>query len=117
MLKPLLLLPLVMLLPLACVIGGVVIVPLLGVGIALAACVFAFALLAFIVRLTAALAFGIGGLVAGVLGFVLIVICACVALALLGAVAHLLVPLLVIFGVVWLIRLTSRPAPRAIGHV
>ncbi len=99
-------------------IGGLVLLPLLvllpGL-LALLAGVFALALglavVVLIVRILAAVMIGVGGLVIGAVGFAFLLAGGAIVLALGVALTHLLLPLLLIFGLIWLIRRSARTAP------
>ena len=105
-------------------IGGLVLLPLLALLpglIALFAGVFAVAFglaaVVFFVRIAAAIVVGVGGLVAGVVGFAFLLAGGAIVLALGVALIHLLLPLLLIFGLIWLIRRSARlTAPLQISH-
>lgn len=83
--------------------------------LAIGAVVFAFGLVFAIFGLLARLAFGLligaGALLFCGLGFGLLFAGGAVVVALAAAMVHLLLPLLVIVGIVWLIRRSARPAP------
>jgi len=64
-----------------------------------------------VLRLFAALVAGAAILLAATLGFGALFVGGAVVFALGAAMMHLLLPLLVIFGIVWLIRRHSRPVP------
>lgn len=93
-------LPLLALLPVALAIGAVVLAMTIAVGV-----------FGFVFRLFAGLLVGAGVLLFVVFGFGLWFAAGAAVLALGFALAHLLLPVLVILGVVWLIRRASRPAP------
>ncbi len=100
-------LPLLALLPLA-----------LAAGAAVLAFVVVFSIFGLLLRVVAGLLIGAGLLVAGGLGFGLLFAGAAVVFALGAAAMHLLVPLLLIAGLIWLVRRASRtpaalPAPPA----
>jgi hypothetical protein len=99
-------------------VGGLVLLPLLALLpglLALFAGMFAVALalamVVFFVRLAAAIFIGVGGLVVGVFGFAFLFAGGAIVLALGVALVHLLLPLLLIFGLIWLIRRSARTAP------
>ncbi len=108
MLKFLILLPLLVL---GLAFGGALLLPVLLLAPVLLIAMFAIALPLLILRVVVGLVFGLGGLFFGLLG---------AALALAGALflivfgvlaAHLLLPILLIVGLVWLIRRAARPSP------
>jgi len=88
--------------------AGAALLPLAVVAIALGALVFA-------LRLTGAILAGVGSLLCGVFGLALFVFMAAIGLtvfgAVLGALSHLIVPVLFVVGVVWLARRLARPQP------
>jgi hypothetical protein len=103
-------------------VGGAValglVVPLLAllpVALAIGAGFFALfaviGILGVLARLFAGLVIGIGGLFAAMLGFGFLFAGGALVLALGFALAHLLLPLLVIALIVWLVRRSSRPTP------
>jgi len=93
-------------------VAGAALLPL-----AIVACVFTVAIgvLAFALRLTGAILAGVGSLLCGVFGLILFVCMLAIGLtvfgAVLGALSHLIVPVLFIVGVVWLARRLARPQP------
>jgi hypothetical protein len=106
-------------------VGGLVLLPLLALLpglLALFAGIFALALglavVVLIVRFLAAILIGVGGLVVGVVAFVFLLPVVAIVLALGVALTHLLLPLLLIFGLIWLIRRSARtaPPPMQISH-
>jgi hypothetical protein len=100
------LLPLLFVLP-ALLIAG-------GVGLAL---VLGLAMLGLAFRLVAWLLIGAVGLAVGAAGLGLLVAGGAIALALSVAIAHLLLPILLVVGLIWLIRRASKPAaPLQITH-
>jgi predicted lipid-binding transport protein (Tim44 family) len=84
--------------------------------------VLTFAALGLALRLVAAVLLGAGGLLAVGLGFAFLFAGGAVILALGAALLHLLFPLLLIVGLIWLIRRTYQPsvpalpAPDSHGH-
>ena len=102
-------------LPLLC-IGLVFGAALLPLGIAAFAVALAIGVLVFALRLTGAILAGVGTLLCGVFGLVMLGCMLAIGFAVLGALAHLIVPVLFVLGLVWLIRHLSRPAPRPVGH-
>jgi hypothetical protein len=110
-------LPLVAAAALVFAFGGLLVLPLLGLGVGLLGVVVGLGVLVLVVRLLAAIAIGLSGLLFGALMFGAVVAVGATLLALGAAIAHLLVPVLVICGLVWLIRRLSRPLPPAIGNV
>lgn len=91
-------LPLLALLPVALAVGAGFFALFAVIGI--------FGLL---VRLFAGLVIGIGGLLVAALGFGFLFAGGAIVLALGFAVAHLIVPLLVVALIIWLVRRASRP--------
>jgi hypothetical protein len=89
---------------------------MLPLGIAALVVMFVIGALAFALRLTGAILAGVGTLLCGVFGLVMIAFMLALGFAVLGAMAHLLVPILFVLGLVWLIRALSRPTPRPLGH-
>ena len=99
-------------------VGGLVLLPLLALlpgllalfagmfGVALA-----LAVIVFVVRLLAAILIGVGGLMVGIFGFVFLFAGGAIVLALGVALTHLLLPLLLVVGLIWLIRRSSPTAP------
>lgn len=94
-----LVLPFMALLPLAFALGAVV----LALGVV-------GSIFGLVLRLFAGLVVGAGILLAATLGFGALFVGSAVVFALGAAMVHLLLPLLVIVGIVWLIRRHSRPA-------
>ncbi|MDR3388008.1 MAG: hypothetical protein P4L92_13250 [Rudaea sp.] len=119
MFKLLIVLPMLLAGFIALCVGGLVLLPLLALVpglIAVFAGVFAVALVlavvAMLLRLLAAVVVGVGGLAIGLVGIGFLLAGGAIVLALGVALAHLLLPLLLIFGLIWLIRRSSRaPAP------
>lgn len=119
MLKLLILMPL-MLLPLMLVGGALalgVALPLLAllpvlfaVGAGVLALVITFSILGLVLRVFAGLLLGAGGLVVVALGFGAFLAGGAVFLALGFALAHLLLPVLVVLACIWIIRRSARPA-------
>jgi len=93
-------LPLLALLPLALALGAGVL-----------ALVVVFAVFGLVLRVFAGLLIGAGVLVTAGLGFGLLFAGGAMVIALGFALAHLLVPILLIVGIVWLIRRGSQPRP------
>jgi len=89
---------------------------LLAVGACVAAAGLAIGLFAIVLRLCAAIFVGLGGLLLA--GFCLFFVMGggFVALALGFTAAHLLLPVLIVVGLIWLIQRASRPAPSRISH-
>ncbi len=111
MLKSLIVLPMLLIGLLTLCVGGGLVLPLLALVPALFVVVVSLAVVALIVRVLAAVLIGVGGLMVGVFGFAfLIIVGGALLLALGAALAHLLLPLLLIFGLVWLIRRSTKPA-------
>lgn len=106
--------------PLLFVAGAVVfasLIPLLAllpvvlaVGAGLFAIVLTFAVLGLVLRLAAALVIGAGGLLFVALGFGVLFAGGAAFVAMAAALSHLIVPILLIVGLVWLIRRASQPA-------
>jgi len=95
-----LVLPLFALLPLVLAIGaGVVAIGLI------------FAVFGLVLRVFLAVVVGAGALFAGALGFGFLLAGGAAVLAIGFALAHLLLPLLLIAGLIWLIRRHSHPVP------
>ena len=98
------------------VMACVLIVPLLAVMPLLLVVGLAIAVPLIVLRVLFAVFFGLGHLFVGLIG-------ACLALAGLGFFlvvgvigAHLLLPLLLLAGLIWLIRRAARPAPLQLEH-
>jgi len=114
---------LLLLFPLMLVAGTLVLagVPLLfallpvvlAVGAGIFAIMLVFAVLGLFFRLFAGLLIGVGGLLVVGLGLGFAVFGGVALFALGFAVAHLLLPILLIIGLVWLIKRASQPAPPA----
>jgi hypothetical protein len=114
---------LLLLFPLMLVAGTLVLagVPLLfallpvvlAVGAGIFAIMLVFAVLGLFFRLFAGLLIGVGGLLVVGLGLGFAVFGGVALFALGFAVAHLLLPILLIVGLVWLIKRASQPAPPA----
>jgi hypothetical protein len=83
----------------------------LAAGAVLLPFVLLFSIFWLCVRLFAGLIVGISAVLLGALGFGLFFAGGAVMLALGLAVSHLLLPLLLLLGLVWLIRRASRPVP------
>jgi len=101
----LLLLPLLAFLPVLLAIGAVVFAVGLTVGI-----------FSLVLRLCAAIFVGVGGLLLFGLGFGALFFGGVVALALGVALVHLLLPVLLVVGLIWLIRRSTHPAPARLSH-
>ena len=112
MLKFLILFPLAVV---GCAVGAAFLLPLLALA-PLLLIALAIALPLLILRVLLGLVLGIGGLIVGALGIGLAIAGAMLVLALGVVTAHLLLPLLVILGLVWLIRRAARPAPLQLEH-
>jgi hypothetical protein len=82
---------------------------LLAAGAALFALVFVVGLFAFVLRLICALFVGIGAIAIGGIGLFALLAGGAVMLVFGVLFAHLLMPLLVIAGIVWLIHRAGRP--------
>lgn len=108
MLKFLILFPLLVL---GIAFGGALLLPLLLLAPVLLIAVFAIALPLLILRLLAGLVFGLGGLFFGLLGGALALGAALFLIVFGVLAAHLLLPILLIVGLVWLIRRAAKPAP------
>lgn len=118
MFKLLLVLPLLVLGAFLLGLGGLVALPLLALVpgmIAIAAGIFAVvltvAIVLLVLRLVGAILIGVGGLVFGVVGFALLLAAGGMVLALGVALSHLLLPLLLVGGLIWIIRRNAKPAP------
>lgn len=96
-----------LLLPLLALLPG-----LIAVGAGVFAVVLTFAVLWLVLRLIGAILIG----VVGVVGFAMLLAAGAIMLALGAVLAHLLLPLLFVFGLIWLIRRGAKPAPSAIAH-
>lgn len=96
-----------LLLPLLALLPG-----LIAVGAGVFAVVLTFAVLWLVLRLIGAILIG----VVGVVGFAMLLAASAIMLALGAVLAHLLLPLLFVFGLIWLIRRGAKPAPSAIAH-
>ena len=92
-------------------VGGLILLPLLALLPGLFAVALALAMVVFFVRIAAAILVGVGGLVVGVFGFAFLLAGGAIVLALGIALIHMLLPLLLIFGLIWLIRRSARTAP------
>jgi hypothetical protein len=117
---------LLLLFPLMLVAGTLVLagVPLLfallpvvlAVGAGIFAIMLVFAVLGLFFRLFAGLLIGVGGLLVVGLGLGFAVFGGVALFALGFAVAHLLLPILLIVGLVWLIKRASQPAALPAAH-
>ena len=88
---------------------------MLAVGAGVFGIVLVFAVFGLVFRLFAGLLIGVGGLLVAGLGLGLAVASGVAFLALGFAIAHLLLPVLFIVGLIWLIKRASQPAaPRAL---
>ena len=125
MIKALFLLPLLFFAGIACLIGGALLLPfvaLLPLVLAIGAGVFAltlvFAVFGVIFRVIAALMIGVGGLVFGVFGLGMLAVGGVAVFAIGAVFLHLLLPVLLIAGVIWLIHHFSKAqqAPLQIQH-
>jgi hypothetical protein len=76
---------------------------LLGVGLAIGAVFLALRIVAFVV-------IGVGGLLLAGAGVIALVVAGALAVAIAAVFAHLLVPILLIAGIVWLIHRSAKPA-------
>jgi len=114
MLKLLILFPLMLIggaLGFAIVLPFLALLPLaLAAGAGILVLVLVFSLLGLCLRLVAGVLIGAGALFAGALGFGALFVGGAVVLALGFALVHLLFPLLLIAGLIWLIRRASHPA-------
>ncbi len=122
-LKLLLILSLLVFAPLMVGIAGMLLVPMLAVlpvlfavGMVIFAISLTFGVLMLVLRLLGALFIGFGGLLVGMLALLCFLAGGAVLLALGLALSHLLLPLLVLAGLIWLIQRASKPAPPAIAH-
>ncbi|MGH8123418.1 MAG: hypothetical protein ACREPT_11685 [Rudaea sp.] len=113
MLKFLILFPLALV---GCAIGAALLLPLLALAPLLLLLALAIALPLLILRVLLGLILGIGGLIVGALGIGLAIAGAMLVLALGVVTAHLLLPVLLILGLVWLIRRAAKPAPLQLEH-
>jgi hypothetical protein len=112
MLKLLIVLPMVFVGMMLLGAGALVFVPLLAllpVLLAVGAIVFVFGLFAFLLRLVFALFVGVGAIAIGGIGLAVALAGGAVMLVFGVLFAHLLIPLLVIAGIVWLIHRAGRP--------
>lgn len=96
-------LPLLALLPVLLAIGAGALVLVLVCGV-----------FGFVLRLFAGVLIGAGGLLIAALGIAFCFALGGIVLSVGFALAHLLVPLLLVLGLVWLIRRASRPSPPAL---
>lgn len=125
MFKLLFVLPMLLIGSIVLGLGGFLLLPLLvivpgliAVGAGVFAVVLTVGVLVLILRLLGAIVIGVGGLMVGAVGFALLFAGGAVVLALGVALAHLLLPLLLVCGMIWLIRRNSRrtPPPLQISH-
>lgn len=84
---------------------------LLAVGAGVIAIGIVFAVFGLLLRVFLGLLIGAGALFAGVLGFGFLVAGGAAVLAIGVAMTHLLFPLLLIAGLIWLVRRHPRPTP------
>jgi len=82
---------------------------LLAIGVGVVAIGLVFSVFGLILRVVLGLLFGAGVLFAGALGFGFLLAGGAAVVAVGFALAHLLLPLLLIAGLIWLIRHHSRP--------
>lgn len=124
MIKALFLFPVMVFALVFCLIGGAFLLPALAllpviaaIGIAGLAFTLVFGIFGVLLRVFAAITIGIGGLVFGAMGLILL-LAGGVAILAVGALAiHLLLPILIIAGIVWLIHHFAKPAaPLQIEH-
>ena len=99
--------------------GALLFVPLLAVlpvvlavGAVMFAFVFAIGIFAFVLRLVCALFVGVGALAIGGIGLGLFVAGGAVVVGVGLLFAHLLLPILVIAGIIWLIHRAGKPPAR-----
>lgn len=124
MLKLLLVMPMLLVGVVLLAAGSLAFLPLLALlpvvlaaGVAVFAFVFALGLLGFLVRLVCALFVGLGALALGGIGLFAMLAGGAVLLAFGVLLTHLLLPILLIAGIVWLVHRAGRGAPpRAIAH-
>jgi hypothetical protein len=124
MLKVLFLFPLLICAAVFCLVGGLFLLPALvllpvlaAIGIGVFAITIVFSLFGLALRLAAGLVMGVGGLLIAILGFVLFAVGGGAILALGFVAAHLLMPILLIAGIIWLIHHFARPrVPLQIQH-
>jgi hypothetical protein len=119
MLKLMFVLPMLVFGAMLCGLGAVLFVPLLAllpVLLVVGACMAAVGIFALVLRLCAAVFVGLGGLLIAGLGLFFVVGGGIAALALGFALAHLLLPVLIVVGLIWLIQRSARPAPARISH-
>jgi hypothetical protein len=125
MLKALFVLPLLVFGSMLLGFGAILLLPLIAVLpvlFAVGAVIFAFTLVAgifaVILRVFAAIFIGLGGLLIAGIGFGALFVGGVFALVLGVAFAHLLLPILLVVGLIWLIRRSARTAPpQLVGHV
>jgi hypothetical protein len=108
MLKFLILLPLLALAGAACTL---LLLPLLAVVPVLVALALGIAIPLVILRVLASVIFGVGGLFLGIMGVTAAIVAGAVLLAIAAIAAHLLLPVLLIAGLIWLLRRNARAAP------
>lgn len=120
MLKLLIVMPMVLIGMALLGVGALVFLPLLAVlpivlvfGAVMFAFVFAMGIFAFVFRLICAIFVGVGALAIGGIGLGLFFAGGAVVLGVGLVFAHLLLPILVIAGIVWLIHRAGRPQPPA----
>lgn len=110
---------LLILFPIMFVVGAVglaLLVPLLAVAPLLLVIGLAIALPVLILRILLAVFCGLGHLFAGLIGAAAILVGMSLFLVVGIIGAHLLLPLLLLAGLVWLIRRAARPAPLQLEH-
>ncbi len=117
MLKLLIVFPVVVAIAVLVGVGSLVLIPLaallpllLGVGAAIFAGALALGIIVVIFRLLAAIVFGVGGVLVAGAGFIVMSIFGVMALVLGVLFAHLLLPIFLIGGLIWLIARGSRHA-------
>jgi hypothetical protein len=116
MLKLLIVLPMLLLGMALLGAGALVFLPLIAVfpivlamGAVMFAFVFAMGIVAFVFRLIGALIVGAGALAVGGIGLAFVLAGGAAVLGITLVFAHLLLPLLVIAGIVWLIQRAEKP--------
>lgn len=116
MLKLLIVLPMVLVGMMLLGVGALVFVPLLAVlpvilavGAVMFAFMFAMGIFAFVLRLVCALFVGVGALAIGGIGLGLFLASGAIFVGVSLLFAHLLLPILVIAGIVWLIHRAGKP--------
>jgi len=116
-------LSLLMFAPLLVGFAGLVLVPFLAlmpllfaVGVVIFAMTLTFGVLMLVLRLLGAIVIGFGGLLIGALALMCLFAGGAVLFALGMALTHLLVPLLLLAGLIWLVRRAAKPTAPAIAH-